>query len=261
MQSSDNTQKSTGFTPPGQTKWSEIEYLPEWDEPYYDVYTAKKFGKWLMLKTLKPQLKDNPEYRAMLEKEFEVRYNLAHPNIVMINDFEDVPSVGMSIITDDVYGDSLARLIAEGRVGKEHVDKLAHQLVDAMDYIQTNHIVHHPIRAERIIFTEDIGNLKLIDVGFDQKAHLEPADAAEDIRNFGLVMLQALDASGVADQRLRRVAERAASPDPSRRYHDVASLRMAIAGQRESRIYIAIIAFLVLMIGLLVWLTAVSPRL
>ncbi len=25
-----------------QPKWTEIEHLPEWDEDFYEVYTAKK---------------------------------------------------------------------------------------------------------------------------------------------------------------------------------------------------------------------------
>jgi len=74
-----------------QPKWTEIEHLPEWDEDFYEVYTAKKHGKWVMLKTLRPELRDKPEYREMIEKEFDVRYNLAHPSIIMINDFEEVP--------------------------------------------------------------------------------------------------------------------------------------------------------------------------
>lgn len=97
-------------------KWTEITLLPEWEEEYYLVYTAKKHGKWVMLKTLKPEYADNPDMRAMIEKEFDVRYNLAHPHIVMINDFEDVPGLGRCIITDDVYGDSLRKLIDEGKV-------------------------------------------------------------------------------------------------------------------------------------------------
>ena len=47
-----------------------------------------------MLKTLKPEFKGKEEYEKMIEKEFEVRYNLAHPHIIMINDFEEVPGVG-----------------------------------------------------------------------------------------------------------------------------------------------------------------------
>ena len=142
---------------PNTEKWTEITLLPEWEEEYYLVYTAKKHGKWVMLKTLKPEFADKPEFQAMIEKEFDVRYNLSHPSIVMINDFEDVPGLGRCIITDDVYGDSLRKLINEGKVTPAIIDKLRHELVDAMEYIQTNHIVHHPIRPETIIFTENIG--------------------------------------------------------------------------------------------------------
>ena len=89
-----------------EARWTEIEHLPKWDEEFYDVYTAKKFGKWVMLKTLKDEFKGQPEFEAMFEKEFDTRYNLAHPNIVMINDFEEVPGIGRCINTDDLYGDS-----------------------------------------------------------------------------------------------------------------------------------------------------------
>ena len=132
-----------------QDKWTELELLPEWSEDFYDVYTGKKFGKWVMLKTLKPEYRDNPEYQAMLNREFEVRYNLAHAHIIMINDLEEVPGLGMCIITDDVYGDSLKKLIARGEVTQDIVNKIARCVPDAIEYIQTNHIVHHPIDACR----------------------------------------------------------------------------------------------------------------
>ena len=80
-------------------KWTEITILPEWEEEYYNVYTARKFGKWVMLKTLKPEYKNEPQYQEMLDKEFEVRYNLAHSHIVMINDLEDVPGLGLMTYT------------------------------------------------------------------------------------------------------------------------------------------------------------------
>lgn len=240
-------------------KWTEIEHLPQWDEEFYHVYTAKKFGKWLMLKTLKPELRDNPKYQAMIEKEFDVRYNLAHPNIVMINDFEEVPGIGKCIITDDVYGDSLAKLLKEGKITEENLDKITHGLVDALDYIQTNHIVHHPIRPETIIFTENIGNLKVIDVGFDQREHLTPADASEDIYNYGVVLSKVLDALPEKHPNLRRVAERCTASNPKNRYRDIQNLKLALANQSTNRLYIMIIAFLVIMVGVLVWLNINPP--
>ena len=203
------------------TKWTEIELLPEWDEKFYDVYTAKKHGKWLMLKTLKAAYKDDPRFQAMIEKEFDVRYNLAHSNIVMINDFEDVPTLGRCIITDDVYGDSLRKLIDQGKVTSHHLTRVCTQLVDAIDYIQENHLVHFPIRPETIIFTENIGNLKLIDVGFDQSEHLTPAEATEDIYSFGKVLSEVLDCVPDAPGYLRKIAEKCIAEDPRQRYSSV----------------------------------------
>ena len=241
-------------------KWTEIELLPEWDEEFYDVYTAKKFGKWLMLKTLKPQYRGIEKYETMIEKEFDVRYNLAHAHIVMINDFEEVPGIGRCIITDDVYGDSLRKLINEKRITPKHIEQLRHQLVSAMDYIQSNHIVHHPIRPERIIFTENIGNLKLIDVGFDQKEHLEPTDAAEDIYNYGLLLKEVLDSVDEEYPNLRKIAERCTDPNPSRRYHDVQDLHLALERRTGNHLYLMIIIFLALMILFLAAIIIIEPQ-
>lgn len=233
-------------------RWTEIEHLPQWDEEFYQVYTAKKFGKWVMIKTLRPEYADKPEYQAMIEKEFDVRYNLAHPNVVMINDFEDIPGIGRCIVTDDVYGKSLRTIIDNGELTQHHLDQICHQLVNALAYIQTNHIVHHPIRPETIIFTENIENLKLIDVGFDQRSKLKPSDVADDIYSYGIVLREVLDKLHVTDLRLRAVAKRCTNPDPRRRYKTVEHLREAIEGRSAVRLYLVVIAFLLLMITVLI---------
>ncbi len=237
-------------------RWTEIEHLPEWDEEFYHVYTARKLGKWVMLKTLRPEYRDKPEYCRMIEQEFDVRYNLAHPNIVMINDFEDVPGLGRCIVCDDVYGTSLRKLIDTGGVTEAHIGQLRRCLPAALEYIQTNHIVHHPIRPERIIFTENIGNLKLIDVGFEQRESLSRASAADDIRAYGEVVREALGASGIEDNRLSDVADRCLRAD-RRRITDVQSLHMALSGERRARrFYFIVIAFLTVMVVVLAWLSA-----
>ena len=237
-------------------KWTEIEHLPEWDEEFYHVYTAKKYGKWLMLKTLRPELKGQEKYEKMIEKEFEVRYNLAHPHIIMINDYEEVPGVGMCIITDDVYGDSLEKLIREHKVTDEHIYKLHHQLLDALDYIQSNHLAHHPLNASRIIFTENIGNLKLIDVGFDQKNFLTHEETNNDIYNYGVLLNQALDAVDTPYPRLRKIAAKCTAADSSKRYSSLSALRLDLADTHSNRLYICIIVFPIIMIGLLLWLSS-----
>lgn len=237
-------------------KWTEIEHLPAWDEEFYHVYTAKKFGKWVMLKTLRPELAGNADAQAMIEKEFDVRYNLAHPNIIMINDYEEVPGLGRCIITDDVYGDSLRKLIDEHKLTPAHIEKLRTSLLSALKYIQNNHIVHHPIRPERIIFTENIGNLKLIDVGFEQTPALTPHDTAEDIFNYGNIVIEALESCGHRDPVLRHVAERCISSDPHRRYKDIDSLQLALENRKSKRLYITVIVFLIIMVAVLAFFSS-----
>lgn len=252
------TQPSTQPPSPASQseKWTEIEHLPEWDEDFYDVYTAKKYGKWVMMKTIKPRYKDDPRFRSMIEKEFDVRYNLAHPNIVMINDLEEVPGVGLSIITDDVYGRSLRKIIDAGEVKPAHLDKIMHQLVDAIEYIQTNHLVHSTLRPETIIFTENIENLKLIDVGFDQRETLTPSDASDDIFAYGLILKEVMAQVPGAPGWLKKVADKCTDPDPKKRYRDVVQLRLALMHQTDRKLYLAVIAFLVVMIALLLWFTS-----
>lgn len=242
--------------PDAPPRWTEIEHLTDWDEEYYDVYTAKKFGKWVMIKTLRPELAQNPKYKEMLEREFEVRYNLAHPNIVMINDLEDIPGIGRCIITDDVYGDTLRKLMDEGKVTRHHVDQVARQLVSALEYIQTNHIVHPALRPENIIFTEHIGNLKLIDVGFEQKPSLKFREVSDDIFNYGLILSQVLDSSNDPDPVLRRVARKCLAPDSRNRYRDIQELRTAIEDRGSRRLYILIIAVLAALVLVMAWLSS-----
>lgn len=232
-------------------KWSDLTLLPEWEEQFYDVYTVRKHGKWVMLKALKKEYADKPEYQQMLEKEFDTRYNLAHPNIVMVNDFEEIPGVGKAIITDDVYGYSLRRLIDEKRLTPKIVHRLKTQLLDALDYIQENHIVHHPITPDSIIFTEYNENLKLINVGYDQTSSLSAQDTREDIESYGKVLTEVLDNLPESLPRLRKIANRATGKE--RPYRSFMDLQLDMQRRSSVMLYICLAA-IVAMVLLLVWL-------
>ena len=234
-------------------KWSELYLLPEWEEEFYNVYTVKKHGKWVMLKALKPQYKGVPEYENMLQKEFDVRYNLCHPNIVMVNDLDEVPGVGLAIITDDVYGYSLRRLIDEKRLTPNIVHRLETQLLDAMQYIQENHVQHVPISPETIIFTEYNENLKLTNVGFDQKSALSEQDTRKDIASYGKVVNEVLDHLPTNLPKLRRIANKC--QDQAHGYRTVADLQLDLERRSSSQLYIILCVFIAVMAFILVWLT------
>lgn len=232
-------------------KWSDLTLLPEWEEEFYDVYTVKKHGKWVMLKALKKEYANDRKYSEMLEREFDTRYNLAHPNIVMVNDFEEIPGLGMVIVTDDVYGYSLRRLIDEHRLTPKILHRLLTQLLDAIDYIQENHVVHHPITPDTIIFTEYTENLKLIDVGYDQTDTLSAQDLKADIRSYGQLLSEVLDHLPTQIPHLRRIAERCQS---EKQYTSIPALRLDIEQRNSGKVYLFISIFILIMACLLVWL-------
>lgn len=234
-------------------KWSDLTLLPEWEEKYYDVYTVRKHGKWVMLKALKKQFADDPEKRRMLEQEFETRYNLAHANIVMVNDFEEVPGVGLSIITDDVYGYSLRRLIDEKRLTPRIVHRLQTQLLDAMEYIQENHIVHLPLSPETIIFTEYNENLKICNVGYAQTDETTREENEDDIRNYGKILNEVLDNLPTTLPRLRKIARKC--EDPRHPYKTIADLQLEMEKRSSSQIFVFICIFIVIMAAILIWIT------
>lgn len=235
-------------------KWSDLTLLPEWEEKYYDVYTVRKHGKWVMLKALKKEYADDPKYLAMLEQEFDTRYNLAHANIVMVNDFEEVPGVGMAIITDDVYGYSLRRLIDEKRLTPKIVHRLQTQLLDAMEYIQENHIVHDPITPETIIFTEYNENLKLINVGYDQTSRMSTGDMRDDIRSYGEILDEVLDHLPTSLPKLRRIAADCRKNDSP--FHTVADIQLAIERRNSNSLYLVLCILITIMAAFLIYLTA-----
>lgn len=234
-------------------RWSELTLMPEWEEDIYDVYTVKKFGKWIMLKALKQEYRDDPKYKAIIEKEFDTRYNLAHANIVMVNDFEEIPEIGMAIVTDDIYGYSLRRLIDEKRLTPKIIQRLTSQLPDAMEYMQENHVMHHPITPDNIIFTEYNENLKLTNVGYDHRDQLEPQDTKMDIINYGKLINEVLDNLPEQLPKLRKVAKKAA--DPEGPINNVEELKLALIDRSRTSTILWLLGFIIVMLGVLIAIT------
>ena len=46
-------------------KWSDMTLLPEWEEEVYNVYPARKHGKWVMLKARKERCSNAAKCRAI----------------------------------------------------------------------------------------------------------------------------------------------------------------------------------------------------
>lgn len=126
---------------------------------------AKRYGKWMLLKTLKKEYAQQTVYRQLLRKEFDVAVTLSHPNIVQILGWEDVEGIGECIILEYIDGQTLKDFLTQEHSKKEK-QKIANELIAAVEYINSRQIVHRDLKPSNLMVTTNGNNLKLIDFGF-----------------------------------------------------------------------------------------------
>ena len=138
---------------------------------YNCIYKAKRYGKWYILKGLKPQYRNDSAYKLMLVKEFEIGVMLHHPNIVHIIGKEIDPVVGPCIVMEYIDGRDLNEYLREGRIHR-HARKIILQLLKGMDYMHNKHVVHRDLKPENVVITRRGDNVKIIDFGLaDTDSH------------------------------------------------------------------------------------------
>lgn len=129
---------------------------------YHSIYKVKRNGRFYILKGLKPQHRNNPSYRMMLHKEYEICSNLSHHNIVHTYGKTDDPIVGPCIILEYISGMTLQEKI-DNHLKIFHAFLLVNQLLDALEYIQHYGIIHRDLKPDNIIITNNAHNIKIID--------------------------------------------------------------------------------------------------
>ena len=149
------------FTCMGE-QYSQYSEIPT--ESYNCIYKAKRYGKWYILKGLKPQFRNDSSYRQMLAKEFEISVSLHHPNIVHVIGKEDNPMWGPCIVMEYIDGQTLHDYLRSGKRLK-HARKIVMQTLRALDYMHGKHIVHRDLKPENILITRQRCEVKIIDFG------------------------------------------------------------------------------------------------
>ena len=213
---------------------------------------AKRYGRWWMLKYLKPEQAGQKMYQNLLRKEFELMVSLQHPNIVTTAGWEQVEGLGNCIVMEWIDGENLRQWM-----GKQHSKgdrrRVALQLMDALCYIHGLQLAHRDLKPSNIMITRNGGNVKLIDFGlsdtdsfaiFKQQAgtvgYMDPAANStsamlSDIYSLGCVL---------ADLRLgwryRPIVNKCCAR-PQKRYQHVAAVRKAfVRSERMPRIFVAV---------------------
>jgi len=138
------------------------------------VQKAQYFGKWVIIKRLKPQFKNSADYKRLFFREFNNAFHFSHPNIVQIYG-KGADDNGDYYFMDFVDSRTLTELInIEGIKDGELVKKIAVEMLSALDYVHKKQVFHRDLKPDNILVTYKGDNVKIIDFG------LAAADSYED---------------------------------------------------------------------------------
>ncbi|NDV96994.1 serine/threonine protein kinase [Dysgonomonas sp. 521] len=243
-----------------------------------DCYKVRINGKWHFFKRPKKELNRNPFYLSAFEKEFDLGFNLEHPNIVRyINKGKD--ETGTYFITEFIDGLTLDEFIEQNPdyfKQKQHVEKFINQLLSAVSYLHSKQILHLDLKPQNILITHIDCNVKLIDLGFSYsdcyqtltigKTDLYAApeqinngkiDQRTDIYGIGMILLyvftQTSDKKSLSKipSNYRPIVSKCLSDSIENRYFDIASLKKDIAQSSKNKpAKYWLLCFVVLCVGL-----------
>ena len=178
---------------------------------YCGLLKAKRYGRWFLLKYLKPEYRSQAVYQQMLRKEFEILMTLVHPSVLQVIGMEDVLMPDNSkvtcLITEWIDGVTLKEFLSSDS-SKQERSKIALEIAEALSYVHSQQIAHRDLKPSNIMVTHNGHNAKIIDFGLaDTDAHAilkQPAgtvqymapeqmessvsDCRNDIYSFGLIL-------------------------------------------------------------------------
>ena len=231
------------------------------------LFRAKRYGKWFVLKGLKPEFSSNPIYRNLLDKEFELGMMLSHPNIVTIYGKEYDAIAGDCIVMECIDGVTLADFL-KTKPSSSIVMKVIGEILSAMSYFHGLQVLHRDIKPSNILVTRNGNNVKIIDFGFsDTDSHAilkQPAGTARyaapeqvegnvaldnraDIYSFGVVLKDIVAATGFRG--CSAVVRKCTLTDREKRYASAVEVLAAIKSRRKMMVVLPVIVML-LIIGM-----------
>ena len=242
------------------------------------LYKAKRYGKWFVLKGLKPEFQRKAVYNELLTKEFELGVQMDHPNIAHTFSFETDPVAGPCIVMEYVDGCTLKEFLAQSPSRAVRM-KVAKEILSAMSYFHGKQIIHRDLKPDNILITHNGHNVKIIDFGLadtdyhgilkqpagsdkyaapEQKSGGVPLDCRADLYAFGVILWQ------LFPHGYRGVVRKCTQPDREKRFGNAEEILQRLQrSQRQIPVFITLTSLLVIAVGAWVlWPTAseVQPK-
>lgn len=241
-----NTEQPSGFFQDDFTSPADAVSAPE---PFYIsksgysiLYRYNKDGKFRILKGLLPQYSGNPFYEELLRKEYEIGYEMEHPNICRVYSYSRWEGLGNCIEMEWVDGNNLR----ETSIPKSLHKKVLCEICDALSYIHHKQTVHRDLKPENILITHNGSNVKIVDFGLSDtdwhsvhkgaagtKAYAAPellaaenTDNRCDIWSLGKIMLEIAPEYG-------KIAKKCTHSCKNKRYADAQLVKDALMHKRN----------------------------
>ena len=247
------------------TTFVDIEPLYSNPKTHSRLFTATLRGKRFVLKGLKDEYAAHPNYRELLNKEFEIGYHLSHPNIVATLGMHRVEGLGEVIAIEYVDGITLAEALDKGIVTKDVARCILSEICDAMHYMHSLQVIHRDLKPENIMLTHNGNHVKIIDFGLaDSDSHTifkqpagtrryaspelvegEKIDNRSDIYSLGVIIGLMLH-----DKRALRISQRCMRERRDERFADALDVKNALLAKSRKPLYIGIVAALLLAVAI-----------
>ncbi len=223
------------------------------------LFRCQRYGKWHVLKVLKPEYLGVSFYEQALRKEFSIGYQLDHPNICHTLGWESLGALGHCILMEYVDGVTLEEFIRQGKLTLPLAVKFISEICSALGYLHSKQIIHRDLKPCNILITHNGNNVKLIDFGLSDRDDysflklpagtryylapevLQPGvtpDLRADIYSLGVMIGEM--AVRLKSKRLAAVSRKCTQRRRERRYASASEVVEALSSSRVKRPYAAV---------------------
>lgn len=166
----------SGFEPDSferlQRDFTEIQLIHQTNT--HLIYRAKRFGRWYILKTLCPELRNSAAHQQMLLKEMEILMHMQHPGVIGSLGMErlELPSssgeksgeAAECIVMEYIDGINLKeRLAGAEKLMPAEAERIVSEILSALAYLHTTGITHRDLKPSNVMLTRNGNFVKIID--------------------------------------------------------------------------------------------------
>ncbi len=143
-----------------------------------DVYRARdiRLDRIVAIKVISQRREHDGKTRKQLLQEARTASGLNHPNICTIYEVGEADDIAY-VVMEYVAGRTLTELRGPHGLPAPEVIRYAFQIADALTHAHEHGVVHHDLKSDNIVVTED-GRTKILDFGLAERLSADDLDQA-----------------------------------------------------------------------------------